>query len=304
MDGQMELELRQIISKYRTRRGLSFAVLAAGIAYFLYLTIFKLDYRLGLVFGGVASVLLTVSVFLVFFIVWAAAMLLSLTAVNIIVSVLTDRCDPYLYEACLIRTAGPFYRDRLECNRAVAQYAQGNFARAFETLQHVNVYKLKGQFRLNYYTLLSDIYFCRGMGMQVTELEKAYRAGMKDSKKEQKYFQRFCMSNNVTRAMENKDYKKAFEFLCGQRELNAGEAKLWNRVAFSYIEAKIYQGLGEDECARLKLAYVVKNGGKLFYAAKAQEMLKKYDFPCETTDVEQEGMQKEVNTNEEVSEGI
>lgn len=292
MDYDMELKIRNVVSKYRKRKAVGCIIVILAILYLVYLGIFKMDYRVELVLGGWASFLLYLSVFAVYLVLAFAGLLAMVKAGEVIADVLADDCDPYLYEACLGRVSGAFYRDRTDCNRAMAVFYQGGFDRAFEILQRINVYKLKGGFRYNYYSLMSSIYFKRGLGMRVTELEQAYRTGMKKNKRDQRYFQMLCLNNNILRAIENKDYKKAFEFLSELEKTGIRTARLWNKVGVGITEAKIYDALGEKESAALKLEYVIKNGGRLYYVGQAQEMLKNYNEI------------KEESTNEEIYGGV
>lgn len=119
---------------------------------------------------------------------------------------------------------------------------------------------------------MSSLYFRRGMGQQVRELEEAYRKTAQN-KMENKNFQILCASNNLTRALENKDYTAAFRFLQERIELNGNLSQTWTKVGFYFKEAEIYLGLGEKESARLKLEYVTEKGGRLFYVQEARQML-------------------------------
>lgn len=292
MDYDMELKIRNVISKYRKRKAVGYGIVILAVLYLVYLAIFKMDYRVDLVLGSWASFLLYLSVFVVYLVLAIGGLGIIATAGEVIANVLADDCDPYLYAACFDRVSGVFYRDRIDCNRAMAVFYQGEFDRAFEILQRINVYKLKGVFRYNYYSLMSSIYFKRGLGMHVTELEQAYRAGMKKNKRDQRFFQMLCLDNNVLRAIENKDYKKAFEFLSGLEKTGIRTMRLFNKVGVSFDEARIYDALGEKESAALKLEYVIKNGGRLFCVGQAQEMLENYNEI------------REESTNEEIYGGV
>ena len=293
MDYDMEVKIKKVLSKYRAQRAVGILVVIAASFYLGYLVIFKMDYRIELVMGAFGAFLLTISVFALYLVAAVIGLGIMMMAGRGIWNIFINDCDPYLYEICLNRVAGVFYRERWDCNRALAKYWQGEFEQAFELLQQINVYKLKGVFRYEYYLLKSALYFKKGMGMQVPELELAYRMGMKKSKKEQRLFRQLCLYNNVTRAMENKDYKKAFEFLSESGELIEEKDMRLNRVAYNMKEALIYEALGEQESARLKLEYVVKFGGKLFCVAEAQRILEKFNE-----------IQKEDITNEEIYGGV
>lgn len=57
--------------------------------------------------------------------------------------ILFEECDPFLYEACTMRIKQPFFKDRVNCNLAVARYYQGNIDAAYDTLMAINPEKLK-----------------------------------------------------------------------------------------------------------------------------------------------------------------
>lgn len=271
MENDMELRIRQVMSCYHRRKWAGIAVCAAAIIYLVYLIIFKMDYRITFVVGGFASFLLTVSVFIAYCAAAVVSVLLVRFGVTAITNTLSRDCDPYLFEACLSRLPVLFYKDRAACNFAMAQYYQGNFERSWETMQCINVYKLKGIFKINYYIMMSALYFRKGMGDRAAELEQAYRAGIK-SKKDKKYFRKLCAGNNVFRAMENKDYEAAFRFLREREELNENVFQRWQKVGSSMREAQIYAALGEKESARLNIQYVLENGGRLFYIEEAKKL--------------------------------
>lgn len=268
----MELKVRQVMASYYRRKWAGVGICAAAILYLVYLEIFKMDYRISLVVGGFASLLLSLSVFLVYFGLAAVMVILMMSASTVISETLTKGCDPYLYEACLNRLTILFYKDRVACNYALAQYYQGNFEQARETLQRINIYKLKGRFRLNYYVLACALHFRYGTGERAAELEQTYRA-MVRNKKEQKQFQMLCAGNNLFRAMENKDYEAAYRFIREREELNGPVSNFWQNVIFQMMEARICAAMGETRSAKLKLQYVVSHGGRLFYVDEARRML-------------------------------
>ena len=97
---------------------------------------------------------------------------------------------------------------------------------------------------------------------------------MRKNKKEQMYFQMLCASNNLFRAMENKDYKAAFDFLAKRKVLDAGKCRKWTYIGYSLWEAKIYAGLGDEKSARLNAEYVLAEGGRLVYVERAKALLR------------------------------
>lgn len=272
MEYHIEPAVNQVMAKYYRRKWTGVGICAAAVIYLIYLEIYRMDYRISLVVGGFASFLLTISVFAVYLVLAAFAIFMMRYGARAISETLSEACDPYLYEACLNRLNILFYKDRLACNYALAQYYQGEFDRAWGTLQRINVYKLKGSFKLNYYILLSSLYFKRGMGGHVAELEQAYRSGIRN-KREQKYFRMLCAGNNFIRAMGNRDYDAAFRFLREREALNGNMCPRWQRIGYRIREAQLYAALGEKESAKLNLRYVLQNGGRIFYVREAEHLM-------------------------------
>lgn len=276
MERDTELRAGEIIKKYRTHKYISCGIIALDIVFLVYMFIFKMDYRINYIVGGFASLLLTVSVFALYAVIGAVAVLVEWLGAMKIHLALYEECDPFVYESCLNRLHPFFYKERFACLSAVARYYQGDFHGAEEILRNVNLYKLKGMYKVNYYIIMSSIFFKKGEGMRVAELEKSYRAGMKkNNKKEQMYFRMLCACNNMYRAMENKDYQSAFRFLTERKELEEGKTRKWALIGFNMWEARVCAGMGDMESARLRLDYVIKDGGRLVYVAEARELLEK-----------------------------
>lgn len=271
MDENMELEVKRRLAQYRKCKCLGIAVWIIVAFHFLYL-LFKIDSRITWLIGGYGYFILGFGLLLLTLILFVICEMIIMVGTSKISSALSMDCDPFLYEACILKSGGFWHKNRLLCNQAMAQYYQGKFELAWETFQRMEVYKLKGKFKLNYYILMSSLYFRRGMGQQVRELEEAYRKTAQN-KREKKNFQILCASNNLTRALENKDYTAAFRFLQERMELNGNLSQTWTKVGFYFKEAEIYLGLGEKESARLKLEYVTEKGRRLFYVQEARQML-------------------------------
>ena len=280
MNYDMELKVKQVMAAYYRRKAAALGIGIIAVFYMIYLAIFRMDYRVRLVVGGFASFLLTLSIFIVYMILLLLMIYMMHFAWSAISATLSKDCDPYIYEACMRRLTIRFYKDRVSCNHAVARYNQGDFEGAWEILQHINVYKLKGTFKLNYYILMSALCFKKGMGAHAAELEQTYRGGMK-KKKDQIRFQILCADNNFIRAMQNKDYRMAFQFIREREELNGNISCRFHRVSSSMKEAEIYAAMGNKESAGLKLAYVIKNGGRLFYVNEAKNLLEKLEIDWE-----------------------
>lgn len=276
MERDTELRAGEIIKKYRTHKYISCGIVALDIVFLVYMLIFKMDYRINYIIGGFASLLLTVSVFALYAVIGAIAVLVKWLGAMKIHLALYEECDPFVYESCLNKLHPFFYKERFACLRAIARYYQGDFYGAEEILRNVNLYKLKGMYKVNYYIIMSSVFFKKGEGMRVTELEKSYRAGMKkNNKKEQMYFRMLCACNNMYRAMENKDYPSAFRFLAERKELEEGKTRKWALIGFHMWEARICAGLGDKESAGLHLDHVIADGGRLVYVAEARELLGK-----------------------------
>ncbi|MCI9452699.1 MAG: hypothetical protein HFG83_02515 [Dorea sp.] len=292
----MELEVKKRRAQLYRYQAAGFFICILGAVYVFYM-VFGIDsYVMAWRFGSVISVLVTASVCIVYALIEAIACLIIRLGSVKIAEILATECDPFLYEACIRRNSMVLYKDRILCNIALAQHSQGNYDRAWETLQGINPRKLKGIFRANYYILLSDQYFKRGMGMQVHELEQAFlrsisrqtqyqqeyermngTAAVTDArlrrKRDWKYFEMLCAGNNLTRAIENQDYQSASRFLHERIDLNGNAVRPWMKVNYALKEAQIYLGLGENESAKLSLNYVVSKGNRMWCVQEAQRIL-------------------------------
>lgn len=286
MERDIELRAEEIMKKYRVYKCISYGIVALDIIFLIYMIIFKMDGRITYVVGGFAALLLTVSVFALYAVIAVIAVFIKWVGALKIDLALYEQCDPFVYEACLSKLQTFFYKERFACLHAIAQYYQGNMRGAEEILRNVNLYKLKGMFKVNYYIIMSAICFRKGEGMRAAELEQSYQAGMKkNSKKDQVGFRILCASNNIYRAMENKDYQSAFKFLEERKELEGGKTRKWTLVGFGMWEARICAAIGDKESARLRLDYVISQGGRLVYVTEARELLEKIN---DTVDGESE----------------
>lgn len=261
--------------KYRQYKYISWGIVLLDIIFLIYMVVFKMDYRISYIVGGFASLLLTVSVFALYAVIAAAAVFVKWIGALKIDQALYEDCDPFVYEACLNKLRTLFYKERFACLHAMSQYYQGNVRGAEEILRNVNLYKLKGIYKLNYYIIMSAILFRRGEGMRAAELEQSYRARMKkNNKREQMYFRILCAGNNMYRAMENKDYQSAFKFLEQRKENEGGKTRKWTLIGFSMWEARICKAMGDVESARQRLNYVISEGGRLVYVTEAENLLR------------------------------
>lgn len=275
MDIEMEKEVQKRLHKYHRKMAVTGGIILVDIVYLIYVAIYLLDPEVTLwTFGGFGSFLLEVTAFLAYGGIAFIAILNEAIAKKEIEKILFEECDPFLYEACVMRMKTPFYKDRVKCNLAVARYFQGNIDGAYDTFMQIRPEKLKREFILNYYSVLSGIYFLKGMGQQVPELEQACRRSLSKNKKGQARFAYLCASNNYQRALANEDYASAFQFIQeGAVAPNNIQYKL-HAMIYNYNVAKIYIKMGEKVSARWNLEYVKKEGNKLFMVQKAEEMLK------------------------------
>lgn len=271
-DTQMRADA--IMKAYQMHKWISHGIVLLDIFFLIYMVVFKMDYRIDYVVGGFASLLLTISVFALYGVIAAIAILVKWLGGVKIDKALYEECDPFVYEACLDRLHTIFYKERFAALHAMARYYQGDSRSAEEILRNINLYKLKGMHKLNYYILMSAICFEKGEGMRAAEFEQSYRRSLRKNKKEQMYFQMLCASNNLFRAMENKDYKAAFDFLAKRKVLDAGKCRKWTYIGYSLWEAKIYAGLGDEKSARLNAEYVLAEGGRLVYVERAKVLLR------------------------------
>lgn len=291
----MELEVKKRRAQLYRYQGAGFFICLLGAAYLLYMVSGIDSYVMAWRFGSGISALITASICIVYALIAAMACLVIRLGSVKIAEILATECDPFLYEACIRRNSMVLYKNRILCNIALAQHCQGNFDRAWETLQGINPRKLKGIFRANYYILLSDQYFKRGMGMQVHELEQAFLRSISRQtqyrqeyertngtaatdarlrrKRDWKYFEMLCAGNNLTRAIENQDYQSASRFLHERMDLNGNTVRPWMKVNYALKAAQIYKGLGEKESAKLSLNYVISKGNRMWCVQEAQRIL-------------------------------
>lgn len=273
MENGIELEARRRVKEYRRRRMLGLGVALLTLIYIVYVLHLVLDDRMAWVFGHMAALCLFMGGFVTYIVLLIICRLILGSASEKLTSIMTAECDPFLYEACLMQLRPVFFRYQMKCNIGMAQYYQGNFEQAWATFKDIPGFKMKGIFKINYYMILSSLYFIRESGMEVSELEAAYQRSMKNQR-ERKYFQLLCANNNLFRALENEDYTAAFHFLRERMELAGKVVHLWHHVIFSYYEAQIFKGMKEKESERLALKYVSEKGGRLYYAQEARKQLK------------------------------
>lgn len=275
MDIELENEIQKRLHKYHKKMWASYGIIALDILFLIYMVIFKLNPEIcSWTFGGFGTFVLYIAVFAAYAAIAIAACLMEAFGKLGIEKILFEECDPVLYEACAMRIKQPFFKDRVKCNLAVARYYQGDIQKTYDTLMQIRPEKLKKGFALNYYVILSAVYFEKELGQQVPELEQACKRQLPKNEKGQNFFKHLCACNNLQRALANKDYEAAFHFMKESTEINTKFNYRLYRVLQSFHEAEIYQGIGDMTSAKWNLDYVVKEGNRLFVKTKAEEMRK------------------------------
>lgn len=266
----------KIMSQYRKHLMACLAIILIEFIFSQYMVDFILDEKLyrtgGMLFWGLLSCILTQFVF-----VLLIAVLIRGGGYTKIRALLYEECDPFAYETCLSKLHAPLARESGAVLRALAQCCQGNSQKAEETLKNINPYKLRGEDKLEYYLLMSELCFAKGEEMRVAEFERVYLTGVEKNQREQKCFQRFCANNHRLWAMKNKDYPAAHRFLSEQRALSGRKCEKYSVIKYSMLEAEIHAGLGETKSARINLEYVIDEGGRLVQVQQAKELLRKLD---------------------------
>lgn len=168
---QTQFRANEIMKKYWVHTWISYAIVLLDIIFLIYMVVFKMDYRINYIIGGFAELLLIISVFALYGVIAAIAVLVKWLGAVKIDKALYEECDPFVYEACLDRLHPLFYKERFAVLHAMARYYQGDEYTAEEILRNVNMYKLKGLYKLNYYILLSAISLKKGDGMRAAEFE-------------------------------------------------------------------------------------------------------------------------------------
>ncbi len=107
------------------------------------------------------------SVYISFFLIAVIAFFIRWTGFVIINKVHSEQCDPFLYEACIEKLRSGLFPDRLLCNRAIAQYHQGNYERSYETLsERSGVKSLRESFWSAIISFCLCLYFHQGRGQE------------------------------------------------------------------------------------------------------------------------------------------
>ena len=167
---EMEARARELVRAYRKRKGLAWMILTVGIVYLFYIVFRVLEGPAAEELGGLAMTALLFSAYVVFALFAAAAVLVKQSGGMILNRVYQEQCDPALYEACLLKLHFFLQPGWKACNLAIAQYQQGDYGRAQDTLASVPVQKLRKNLIPGYYQCLCALCFKQGRGGEVAAL--------------------------------------------------------------------------------------------------------------------------------------
>lgn len=186
---------------------------------------------------------------------------------------LQKECDPFLFEACLYHMGKWGGGSTKQLNLAIAQYYQGNFEQAEDTLLHMHPESFKKTNRLNYYIIRCALCFRMGTVEKVRELENEFQRQI-SGKEDAGNMRILCAMNNMKRACCNKDYPAAWRFYYEWLALTKkGASQKWAVVGRVFQMAIMERECGNDIGAREGFAYVKKHGNRLMFAAEAERFL-------------------------------
>ena len=220
--------------------------------------------------------------------------LVAKTGTTWIYGALQKECDPFLFEACVYHMGFMGNENMKRLNLAIAQYYQGNFQQAMDTIMHTDPSSFKKTNRLNYYALKSGLCFRFGMGDKVRELENEFQRRI-SGKQDTKNMQLLCAMNNLKRARANKDYESAWRFY--QEWLHLSDPvsqQLWSKVGRAWQQAVLEQDCGNEAGARAAFAYVEKYGNRLMFVKDAARFLHPQETAADKT--ESEGVKRDGGT--------
>ena len=220
--------------------------------------------------------------------------LVAKTGTTWIYGALQKECDPFLFEACVYHMGFMGNENLKRLNLAIAQYYQGNFQQAMDTIMHTDPSSFKKTNRLNYYALKSGLCFRFGMGDKVRELENEFQRRI-SGKQDTKNMRLLCATNNLKRARANKDYESAWRFY--QEWLHLSDPvsqQLWSKVGRAWQQAVLEQDCGNEAGARAAFAYVEKYGNRLMFVKDAARFLHPQETAADKT--ESEGVKRDGGT--------
>ena len=105
MDENMELEVKRRLAQYRKCKCLGIAVWIIVAFHFLYL-LFKIDSRITWLIGGYGYFILGFGLLLLTLILFVICEMIIMVGTSKISSALSMDCDPFLYEACILKSGG------------------------------------------------------------------------------------------------------------------------------------------------------------------------------------------------------
>lgn len=271
MDQVDQREVDRRVRNYRLQKYLGwagFALVAAHLLYML-LAVAPLYYWVGFYGRTMTDICLLIAHF-------ALLLVLALTARGAdrwIYSALQTACDPFLFEACVYHMGFCGNSNLKQLNLAVAQYYQGSFRQAMDTVMHTDPSSFKKTNRLNYYIIKSALFFRFGEKEQVSGLENEFQRRI-SGREDQKNMRILCAVNNLKRARENGDLEFAWKFFWEYLALaDRGSQEQWAKVSRAWQAGLLEEESGSDTAARSAYAYVEAHGNRLMFVRDARRYL-------------------------------
>ena len=288
---QREVDRR--VRRCRLRQWLGWAAYALVAIHLLWM-ILSSNFPVRLWVSGYKWDMLQICMIITHFAVLFILALVAKTGTTWIYGALQKECDPFLFEACVYHMGFMGNENLKRLNLAIAQYYQGNFQQAMDTIMHTDPSSFKKTNRLNYYALKSGLCFRFGMGDKVRELENEFQRRI-SGKQDTKNMQLLCAMNNLKRARANKDYESAWRFY--QEWLHLSDPvsqQLWSKVGRAWQQAVLEQDCGNEAGARAAFAYVEKYGNRLMFVKDAARFLHPQETAADKP--ESEGVKRDGGT--------
>lgn len=288
---QREVDRR--VRRCRLRQWLGWATYALVAIHLLWM-ILSSNFPVRLWVSGYKWDMLQICMIITHFAVLFILALVAKTGTTWIYGALQKECDPFLFEACVYHMGFMGNENLKRLNLAIAQYYQGNFQQAMDTIMHTDPSSFKKTNRLNYYALKSGLCIRFGMGDKVRELENEFQRRI-SGKQDTKNMQLLCAMNNLKRARANKDYESAWCFY--QEWLHLSDPvsqQLWSKVGRAWQQAVLEQDCGNEAGARAAFAYVEKYGNRLMFVKDAARFLHPQETAADKT--ESEGVKRDGGT--------
>ena len=287
---QREVDRR--VRRCRLRQWLGWAAYALVVVHLFYMIfgVFPMQAWMRPYGRGMTQLCVIVLHFVVLFVLAVVAK----TGSTWVYGALQKECDPFLFEACVYHMGFMGNENLKRLNLAIAQYYQGNFQQAMDTIMHTDPSSFKKTNRLNYYALKSGLCFRFGMGDKVRELENEFQRRI-SGKQDTNNMQLLCAMNNLKRARANKDYESAWRFY--QEWLHLSDPvsqQLWSKVGRAWQQAVLEQDCGNEAGARAAFAYVEKYGNRLMFVKDAARFLHPQETAADKT--ESEGVKRDGGT--------